>query len=294
MNQAYFQIAGLTFSVISDFHFETMCPENHLSRFMTSAPDQSPDFSIQWQQADNLPSLPEEDLVYDPKEVWRMFKGKDGYDFVIDIDNLSRWESHPPKGRLYIDKAWEKVLLIERTPGPKERRLENLFSGVVELIVRTRIISKDGLMFHSCGLDDNGSGILMVGPSGAGKSTQADIWCKEHGVTVLCDDRTALRLNNNHAAIFGTPWGDPGRINNHMTSLKAILLIVKADKNKLVSLPNTEALPLLTARSFLPFWDQNLMGSAMELLDRICAMIPVYLFYCRPESSVISLVRSTL
>ncbi len=294
MNQAYFQIAGLTFSVMSDLAFAEMCPANHFSLFRVSAPDQSPDFFIQWQQTDHLPTLPEEDLVYDPKEVWRMFKGRDGYDSVIDIDNLSRWESHPPKGRLYIDKDWKKVLLIERKPGPKEQRLENLFSGAVELIARTLLILKDGLLFHACGLDDNGSGILMVGPSGAGKSTQADVWRQEPGVTVLCDDRTALKLNNDHATIFGTPWGDPGRTNNHMVSLKAILLIEKDTSNKLIRLQYSDAMTFLTARSFLPFWDSELMNRALDLLYRICAMIPVYRFYCRPDSSVIPVVRSIL
>ncbi len=295
MNAAYFRIADLTVHIKSTLPFEEIGLPGRLGPFMVPRRTHTTDIAVQWEKTHSLPRLPGSEIIYDPKHIWRMFKGSDGYTAVVDIDYRSRWNNRPPHARLYVDREWGRALLRERMAARKEQPRTVLPLGPCELMVRTRIIFAAGLVFHACGIDDNGRGLLIVGRAGAGKSTQALLWAQEHGVTVLNDDRVACRLKAHGANIYGTPWGGTANIaRNHQVPLSAILLIEKAHKNAVVQLSPADALPLLIARAFLPYWDSELLARACDILDRMLARIPVYLLQCRPEPSVIPLVRAAL
>ena len=295
MNQAHFQIADLTLTVESPLPFEEIGLPGRLSPFGVPPPTPASNIVIRWEGVRHLSPLPANELIYDPKHMWRMFKGRDGCETLLDIDNTSRWNTRPPKARLEVNNTWERALLLERMVTRNQQFSTILPVGPSELIIRTRIIFNDGLMFHACGLDDNGRGLLMVGRAGAGKSTQGLLWAQEDGVVVLSDDRVAVRLNTDGVTIYGTPWGGTANIaRNHQVPLSAILLLEKAHKNELVPLSPAETVPLLAARAFLPYWNAELLTRAFDVLDRLLAQIPVYRLRCRPEPAVIPLVRSVL
>ncbi len=295
MNAAYFRIADLAMHIESALPFEKIGLPGRLGPFMVPRWAHRTDIAVRLEGTHSLPPLPGGEAIYDPKNIWRMFKGSDGYAAVVDIDYRSRRRDRPPRARLYVDGKWGNALLQERLAAGKGQPQTILPLGPCELMVRTRIIFGAGLVFHACGIDDNGRGLLIVGRAGAGKSTQATLWAQEQGVTVLNDDRVACRLKAGGATIYGTPWGGTANIaQNHQVPLSAILLIKKAHKNAIVPLSVAEALPLLIARAFLPYWDSELLARACDVLDGMLARIPVYLLQCRPEPSVIPLVRSAL
>jgi len=295
VNQAHFHIAGLTLTVECPLPFEEIGLPGKLGPFMVSNPAPASNIVIRWEGARHLSPLPANDLIYDPKHVWRMFKGRDGYDTLVDIDYTSRWKTRPPRARLEVNNTWEKALLLERMVARNQQFSTILPVGPSELIIRTRIIFNGGLVFHACGLDDNGRGLLMVGRAGAGKSTQGLLWAREDGVVALNDDRVAVRLNTDGVTIYGTPWGGTANIARcHQVPLSAILLLEKARKNELVPLSPAESVPLLAARAFLPYWNSELLARAFDVLDRLLAQIPVYRLRCSPEPAVIPLVRSVL
>jgi hypothetical protein len=162
-------------------------------------------------------------------------------------------------------------------------------------VFRTRILFAGGFVIHASGLDDNGRGILFTGYSGAGKSTQAALWSQFPGVVVMNDDRVAVRVEGDGAAVYGTPWaGEMNSPRNHNAPLSAVFILEQAPENSILRLPNEASAPVLLARSFLPYWDLALMGRALQILDALLDRVPVYLLRCRPEPSVIPLVRSVL
>lgn len=295
MNQAQFHIADLTLTVECPLPFEEIGLPGRLSPFGVSSPTLSSDIVINWEYVRHFSPLPADELIYDPKHVWRMFKGRDGYETLVDIDYTSRWNTRPPRARLEVNNTWERALLLERMATRNRQFSTILPIGPSELMIRTRIIFNDGLVFHACGLDDNGRGLLMVGRAGVGKSTQGLLWAREDGVVVLSDDRVAVRLKTDGATIYGTPWGGTANIaRNHQVRLSAILLLEKARKNELVPLSPAESVPLLAARAFLPYWNSALLTRAFDVLERLLAQIPVYCLRCCPEPGVIPLVRSVL
>ncbi len=85
--------------------------------------------------------------------------------------------------RLRANATWDEVTLTEQCSGLNWQSLLNTSAG--ELLLHTRILLTNGLVFHAACMDDNGRGIVFVGHSGAGKSTQVDFWKQVPGAT--CD-----------------------------------------------------------------------------------------------------------
>jgi len=258
--------------------------------FLTSQDHPQYTVNLRWMKY-SQPMTETPELIFDPGEIWKMYQKGSTYYASFDYKgaNLPFQESNI----LITNPEWNQMTLIERITGPDWISLLN--TGVGELILRTAILFVRGLVFHASGLDDNGSGIVFIGHSGAGKSTQVAMWQKESGVIALNDDRIAIVPSKSGLRCYGTPWG--GSLNiakNHSAPLKAIIILEQASTNQITRFPLAPLPSWMMARTFLPYWDKNLMVVAMKNLELILSKVPVYLLRCRPEKAVIPLVRSIL
>ena len=246
--------------------------------------------ALGWAESASAP-VPQGDLIFDPGSIWKMYRA--GQDYYAALTYHSEDQAAQTQSVLRANPAWDNLTLTEQRVGASWQSLLNLGAG--ELILRTAILFTGGLVFHSSGLDDNGKGIVFVGHSEAGKSTQVGLWSQEPGVIAMNDDRIAVRVEAGGPMCYGTPWGGTADIaRNHAAPLKALIVLEQAPENAIQPLAPAVAASLLTARAFLPSWDQSLMMRAMANLNTILARVPVYRLRCRPESAVIPLVRSVL
>jgi hypothetical protein len=246
--------------------------------------------ALRWEES-AAPPAPQGDLIYDPGSIWKMYRA--GEDYYAALTYHSQGRAAQAQSVLHANPAWDNLTLTEQRLGQSWQSLLNLGAG--ELILRAAILFTGGLVFHSSGLDDNGRGIVFIGHSGAGKSTQVGLWSQEPGVIAMNDDRIAVRVGAGGPMCYGTPWGGSANIaRNHSAPLSALIILEQAPENAIQRLTPAAALPLLTARAFLPYWDPALMQRALVNLSAILARTPVYRLRCRPEPVVIPLVRSVL
>jgi len=246
--------------------------------------------SLQWQESNSAPT-PCGELIYDPGSIWKMYRD-DGHFYAAMAYPFDDSKGQT-QGVLRADANWDNLVLIEQRTGPQWQSLLNFGAG--ELLLRSKILLTDGMVFHASGLDDHGRGIVFVGHSGAGKSTQLDFWSADSGVVAMNDDRIAVRPNANGATCYGTPWGGSSNIaRNHAAPLSALVLLEQAPQNEIQQIPPAGAAPLLVPRMFLPYWDKTLMQRGLANLDTLLTRVPVYHLRCRPEPAVIELVRSVL
>jgi hypothetical protein len=246
--------------------------------------------ALRWEECESAPA-PRGDLIYDPGFIWKMFR--EGPDYYAVLTYQRTGQTAQARGILRANPGWDDLTLTEQRTGAQWMSLLNIGAG--ELLLRTKILLTDGLVFHASAIDDNGRGIVIVGHSGDGKSTQANFWVHVPGALVINEDRVAVRPNTSGAVCYGTPWG--GRANivrNHHVPLTALIVLEKASENDLQRLSPSASAPLLLARTFLPYWDRTLMQRAMANLNAILARVPVYRLRCRPEPGVVNLVRSVL
>ena len=291
------RIANILIELTSPLSAAELGIEERLGPFFGASDNPIARVSLRWEERDGAPS-PCGELIYDPGSIWRMYRA--GEAFYAAISYQDEGAAANPQSVLRANATWDDLTLTEQRTGATLRNSgqawqSRLNIGAGELLLRTKILLTDGLVFHASGIDDNGRGIVFVGHSGAGKSTQAGLWSQVPGAVAMNDDRIAVRPNASGAMCYGTPWGGTANIaRNHHAPLSALILLEQAPENDIRRLSPSTSAPLLLARAFLPYWDQALMRRAFANLDALLARVPVYRLRCRPEPEVISLVRSML
>lgn len=294
LHEIPFTIADILIHLKSPLSAVELGIEGRLGPFF-GVPDNDPvaRVELRWEEGDGPPS-PRGEMIYDPGSIWRMYRDGEVYYAAMEYPRGSD-EDEPVTVQALIkaNSSWDDLTLTEQRRGSKWQSLLNIGAG--ELIVRTSILFSDGLVFHASGVDDNGRGIVFVGHAGAGKSTQAGFWSNIPGAIPMNDDRIAVRSDSRGAICYGTPWGGSADIaRNHHAPLAAIIILEQSPENSIEPLPSSVSAPMLLARAFLPYWEEQLLEQASRNLNGILASVPIYRLRCRPEPEVISLVRSVL
>lgn len=165
------------------------------------------------------------------------------------------------------------------------------------LAFRYLLIKKNGLQIHCSSIEFEGKGLAFSAPSGTGKSTHVRLWRELYGdkVTIINEDRPAVRYINNTPMLCGTPWsGTSDNFTNKIVPLNSIVILEQSPVNSIERLTGLAVLHLLMPRCFLPYFDFDLMNEAMNTLERLVKDVPVYLLKCRPDFDAVELVRKCL
>ncbi|MHB0999050.1 MAG: hypothetical protein ACYC27_07370 [Armatimonadota bacterium] len=258
--------------------------------FLTDTAPDSPDIQVDWHESSEYPPLPEDDFLYDPGAACRIYSHPEKSAYIVNMFDAT---GYFPRSRMTVSTDWSSAVLYEDpidTIWPDE-----VFFGVSELLIRSRLPFHNGVLFHSSGIDDNGNGIMFVAFSGTGKSTQARIWSQEPGVTLINHDRMAVRIKDDKVIAYGVPWGGSGGITlNRSVPLRAVILLEQAPVNELIPLKPIEALPQLMTCSYPPYWSSSEIDRQVEVIESVITRVPVFRLRCRPEPAVIPLVRSAI
>ena len=137
-----------------------------------------------------------------------------------------------------------------------DKQLENMLSrsvegttigGIENLAMSSefnRATIKYGTMLvHSSALIYDGGAYLFSADSGVGKSTHTKLWLKAFGdkvVHIVNDDKPVVRLYDDHAQAYGTPFdGGSGIALNENYPLKAIIFVERGEENS-VRIPDSK------------------------------------------------------
>ena len=96
------------------------------------------------------------------------------------------------------------------------------------------IIKYKAMLVHSSAILYKGKAYLFSAESGVGKSTHTALWRKAFGddVKMINDDKPVVRIFDNKAVAYGTPFdGGSGIANNISAPLGAIVFIERGESN---------------------------------------------------------------
>ncbi|QAA34511.1 hypothetical protein [Clostridium manihotivorum] len=249
---------------------------------------QKPQIIVKVSASEYIPK-PSGKVVLDEKIVW--VKNEDGeQDTSVYI---CRKEPDDIAYLLSTNEQWSKANICYKQP---EFDGESAATGPLgEILFRNRLLFNQGLVVHASAVEYDGKGIIFSAPSETGKTTQAKLWCEKMGAELINNDRPAIRIIDNKPYIYGTPWsGEPSECNNNSASLSAIIMLEQASKNYIVKLSTEEAVTRLMPRCFLPYYDRDLMNIAMNNLENLLRLVPVYLLKCKPDLEAVDLVYKTI
>ncbi len=164
------------------------------------------------------------------------------------------------------------------------KRTNSLF----EILFRNNLIFNEGIVLHASAIEWQGKAIVFTAPAGTGKTTQSNLWKQHMNAVVLNGDRPAIKTVDKEVFIYGTPWsGSSKDYINKRAPLAALVLLEQAPENSVRQLSSEEALMKIMPRFFLPYNDQHMMELAMNTIERILQLKPVYLLRCRPDKGAV-------
>ena len=133
--------------------------------------------------------------------------------------------------KLWVTDKYLNSLMSRAAEGVTIEQMENF---AFSCDFNRKVIPYQTMLVHSSALIYQDEAYLFSGDSGVGKTTHTKLWLKAFGdkVHIMNDDKPVVRLYDDHAVVYGTPFdGGSGIALNESYPLKAIIFIERGEQN---------------------------------------------------------------
>ena len=159
----------------------------------------------------------------------------------------------------------------------------------------SRLAYFQALLLHGSLVELDGAGVVFTGYSGIGKTTQAQLWEKYLHAEIINGDKLFLRIREDGIFAYGIPWkGSSPYCQNRKVPVKGIVVLQQAKENTMERLDSISAMEYFLPHIFLPHWDWECLGLALDTLDRVLGSVPIWLLKCRPDEDAVLLTKEHL
>lgn len=181
------------------------------------------------------------------------------YDLLADFANKFTYNGDRPTDiSLNVPQKSIENLLQRMKKGTLPQEAESFAVGNAFF---KQSVKYGTMLLHSSAIVFDGKAYLFSAQSGIGKSTHTRLWQQAFGekVSVINDDKPAVRVLNSKAVAYGTPFdGGSGIAENISAPLKAIVFLERGEQNSVRRATTEEIL-------------KNLYFSTVHMLDRATA-----------------------
>lgn len=245
-------------------------------------------FEIKLVPTNPLP-FPAGEILWD-NGIWRTRLAENhGLDIDIFDIQLAGWR---PAARMAADFATGDLLIPE--PKPDATVLRPLYHPQDRAVILGRMCQIDGVMMHSSSVLVDGKVLIFAGVSGAGKTTLARLW-RDHGATILNDERNLIHCRNGTARAGASPWhGEENQVSPATGPLAGIFFLNQASSNRLHSLPVSESLPKMLTTAFVPVFMPRGPARTLESCHAILERVPAYWLDFTPDGRALDLCLSAI
>lgn len=172
--------------------------------------------------------------------------------------------------------------------------LEYVYTGFA---FTDRLTELGGAVLHGSAVAYKNNGIIFSANSGIGKSTHTNLWkeCFGSEVTIVNDDKPAIRFYDEIPFIFGTPWsGKTDSNTNIQVPLKAIIFIKRAESNFIERLNARDSIFNLTSQIFRSYYDENIGLKTLDAIEKLVQTVPIYRLHCNISQEAVEVVYNQL
>lgn len=187
---------------------------------------------------------------------------------------------------IYISKKFPQPELI--------KEYEYIYSGAA---FRDRLTELGGAVLHGSAIAYNNQGLIFSANCGTGKSTHTGLWKErfDSKVTIVNDDKPALRFYEGIPFMFGTPWSGKTDLNSNVpVQLKAIVFIKQAETNRIERLNPRESIFNLMSQIARPYYDERLGLKTMDIIEKLVQTVPIYRLHCNISQGAVETVYRQL
>lgn len=153
----------------------------------------------------------------------------------------------------------------------------------------------DSLLMHSSFIEVDGEGILFTAPCGTGKSTQAELWRRFAGATVINGDKAGLSIIDGVVYACGVPFcGTSGICENRVLPIKAIVELGQSPRNTIRRLNPVDGLKAILSNIYIDMQTPGVPVRCVDVINRIVDKVPIYHLDCTPDEQAVKTLKSTL
>jgi len=270
-NIKYYQVAGITVQVNSDFPISENTFHPKFKLFEVAGPGED-NIIIQhhFHLPDNLKDLSIYGNPIYQKDWWKVFKPNGSW--IYKYNPVSEEESgYPVIGLFNNSHTAIKIFIpdINETQYKKGNFNALTLFNSDQILFSKLLCFQKGLILHANGFDIHGNGVLITGESGAGKSTLSKM-LKKKGFKILCDDRMFIKRKDEFFIYGNWCHGTVPDFSSTNAPLKAILFLEKS-KNNLIQKINSknELFQRLINSVVKPFLGREEWDSTLKTLEEI-------------------------
>ena len=145
------------------------------------------------------------------------------------------------------------------------------------------LLDFDTVLMHGAVLAVENSAFLFSAPSGTGKTTHILKW-QDHlpKAFVVNGDKPFIKFSEDGTPPLacGSPWaGKENLYSNTMVPLKAIILMERAENNRIEPISFAQAFPFLLQQTYRPE-DPEKMRKTLKLMQRLSPAVSFWRFQC--------------
>ena len=282
MHETYFMIAGILLKVISPFPFYSANGEN-----FRCAPAE-PDYIFRFEQVKDIPKLME---------------GAKPVEDVFWAHEYQREDGTFLRAFLWKEQYYTEISMIGKREGIcyflsteiLMNRAKEGFELLMYLCLEQILVQFGALVLHSSHIVVNGKGLVFSAPTQTGKSTQAELWRKYAGASVINGDRSVLRKIEGQWYACGCPMCGTSGI--HLQSLEPlgnIVMLSQSKENIVRKLPAKEAFHLLYPQITISQWNAAYMDQALALINDLLMDVPVWHYSCTKDPEAVTVLRDAI
>lgn len=167
---------------------------------------------------------------------------------------------------------------------------EYIYTGMA---FSNRLAIEGGLVLHASALKYDGKGIAFSAISGTGKSTHTGLWKKylSDSVSIINDDKPAVRFVDGQPFLYGTPWSGKTDINNNICApLSAIVFLQRSEENSIERLNIGDTYYEMANAVARPACDKALGERLIDTMEKLMKSVPVYRLCCNISRQAVETV----
>lgn len=193
-----------------------------------------------------------------------------------------------PSSMMFANHDWTNVKICRGNNGKYSEEL-------MTTTVYSKLCEVNTLLIHASFVDLNGAGVIFTGPSGIGKTTQAELWEKYLGATIVNGDKVFVRAFDNGIYAYGAPWsGSSPYCLNKKSLLKGIVVLLQGDKNTIKRLDSVEATARVLPQIFMHHWDEKRVENVLATFENVLNQVPVWLLECKPDEEAVMITKKSV
>lgn len=253
MNVRYFQSAGITVEVRSDFSISGNTFHPKFKQFEVAGPGKDNVLINHHFYHPAQAAIPDSNRVeIHNRGQWKIYRTDDSwiYHYFPTPDLDPGYPSIGVFNREYTSFSVYAGTLDRHAYQNAQIPALTLFNND-QVMFANLLYNRNGLILHANGFDIYGNGILLTGTSGVGKSTLSG-FLKKRGFKILCDDRMFVTRTEDGFQIHGN-WchGTVSDTSPGTLPLKAVMFLEQSAENSIAKILDTKQIVYQLIRSMV-------------------------------------------